>query len=256
MAKTLSDRYVQTGDAAVRERIRKKMENERFRKDWNRPLNGNKKPLIEILKDGAWKNEPCFLIGGGPSLRGFDFERLRGAGRVIAINKAFMDAPFADMLFSMDHRFYNWLRIGINKNMVGAKQKFAEFQGIKCWLDINNSFYDGIYFVVGKRGGDMAVSLEDGIPPGNNSGYAAIQIAMVLGCDPIYLLGYDMNHDNGVSHYHGGYPIAQREITVVRFRHKFERVADRILARTHVYNLNPNSGLRCFPFKTIDEVLK
>ena len=252
----LSDRYIQTGDPAVRKKIMEKMRNERFAKDWGKPLNGNKKPLINILSDNAWRGETCFLIGGGPSLRGFDFERLRGRGRIIAINKAFMDAPFADMMFSMDHRFYKWLRIGIRRNMDDAKEQFANFAGIKCWVDIDNAHYDDIYFVVGKRGAEMAVSIADGIPPGNNSGYAAIQLAMCLGCDPIYLLGYDMSHDAGVSHYHGGYPIAQREITVVRFRHKFESVAQRILKRTNVYNLNPDSALRCFPFANIDDVLK
>ena len=61
----------------------------------------------EILPDGSWSGRRCFIVGGGPSLKGFDFERLRGE-RVIAINKAFYDVPFADIVFAMDSPFLIW----------------------------------------------------------------------------------------------------------------------------------------------------
>ena len=61
--------------------------------------------------DGSWAGRRCFIIGGGPSLKGFDFERLRGE-RVIAINKAFYDVPFADIVFGMDRPFLDDIMCG------------------------------------------------------------------------------------------------------------------------------------------------
>jgi hypothetical protein len=71
-----------------------------------RHVNAPYNPLHEVLDDGAWEGEPCFIIGGGPSLKGFDFNRLRGQGRVIAINRALEYAPWADVVFFMDWKLY------------------------------------------------------------------------------------------------------------------------------------------------------
>ena len=34
--------------------------------------------LQRLLEDGAWAGRRCFIVGGGPSLKGFDFRRLKG----------------------------------------------------------------------------------------------------------------------------------------------------------------------------------
>ncbi|GAG00227.1 unnamed protein product, partial [marine sediment metagenome] len=30
------------------------------------------------MPDGAWNGKPCFIVGGGPSLKGFDWTKLNG----------------------------------------------------------------------------------------------------------------------------------------------------------------------------------
>lgn len=42
------------------------------------------------------------IVGSGKSLTGFDFERLRGLGTIIAVNDAAKSIPFADMWFTLD----------------------------------------------------------------------------------------------------------------------------------------------------------
>lgn len=55
-----------------------------------------------------WRGETVFILGGGPSLRGFDAERLRGR-RVIAVNEAGLSmCPWADIMFWADLRFAYW----------------------------------------------------------------------------------------------------------------------------------------------------
>ena len=49
-------------------------------------------------------------------------------------------------------------------------------------------------------------SARDTLAHGNNSGYAAINLAVHLGAARIVLLGYDMGNDGKVSHFHEGYP--------------------------------------------------
>jgi hypothetical protein len=36
------------------------------------------RPVSEVLPSGCWKGERCVILGGGPSLRGFDFSVLDG----------------------------------------------------------------------------------------------------------------------------------------------------------------------------------
>ncbi len=213
------------------------------------------RPLHAVLADGAWSGEPCFIIGGGPSLRDFDFERLRGRGRIIAINKAYIDVPFADVVFFMDYQpFYQ----RIYKGDFGpeALQKWKEFQGYKVFLNIMGRRLEDVYSVrsLGRVG--LSNSLKMGIYHGNNSGVGSIGLAVALRANPIYLLGIDGRFEGGLSHYHGGYGRPVRETVVRSFIRDFERIS-RFIRRTRyrVINLNPRSAIGCFKFSSVDEVL-
>lgn len=59
-----------------------------------------------------WPGETCFIVCGGPSLRGFDFKRLRGR-KVIAVNSSIFSAPFADALVFGDGRWWGWHKAAV-----------------------------------------------------------------------------------------------------------------------------------------------
>jgi len=42
--------------------------------------------LIEVLPDNSWKDEDCYIIGGGPSLKRFNWSLLKGK-KTIGINR-------------------------------------------------------------------------------------------------------------------------------------------------------------------------
>lgn len=208
-------------------------------------------PLSAALADGAWAGQPAFLIGGGPSLVRFDFERLRGRGRVIAINRAFEYIPWADMLFFMDWKFYK-----LCHDDPGRKALWDRFQGHKTFCNIMGRKLDDCYSIrsLGRHG--MSWSISKGVYHGNNSGHGALILALALGCRPIYLLGYDMNSDGaGRSHFHSGYGHRHSPATARSFIKDFDDLAKRIPKINYIFNLNPKSSLRSWPFKTIDEVL-
>jgi hypothetical protein len=243
---------VRSNDRRVREILKMK-------KDYRTtvPLS---RSVHRVLPDGSWKGQRCFLVGGGPSLKGFDFKRLVGE-RVIAINRAFLDCPFADLLFFMDkNRFHRWViegRLGDR-----TRRAFRDFKGLKVFLYMNHDIND-VWYVprAGRKG--IPVSLKDGIHHGTNSGYAALQIAICLEASPVYLLGYDMSHEvnekgKEVANYHEAYPEQPPEKTTHSFMKGFIDLSVDLSVKGHpvrIINLNPNSGLRCFPFGDIEEVL-
>jgi hypothetical protein len=213
-------------------------------------------PATSVLHDGAWAGQTCFIIGGGPSLLGFDFERLRGKGRIIVINKGYMSVPFADVLFFMDHAsFYAKIKRGtFGQEAITA---WAEFPGLKVFLNLMGRKVEDAYSIksLGQKG--LSSSIECGLFHGNNSGYGAIGLAVCLGANPIYLLGYDCKFKNGVSHWHGGYNYRQPESIFRSFKDDIDSLGKLIAAKgtTRIVNLNPDSALTSFPKSTIEKVL-
>jgi len=214
--------------------------------------------LWEVLPDGSWKNKPCFIIGGGPSLKDFDWSLLKGK-RTIGINRAFEKFE-PTIMFSMDMRYLKWV---LNDKYGDAvRDRFFSLRSYRVWLcTYTVKLPDYIYIVkVYKhyRAGLRAFtnSLKDGIGHGNNSGYAALNIAACLGANPIYLLGFDCKFNNGRTHWHEGHPVPQSEKVVNDFVRFFEKAAPIIRAMgIKVINLCPESALNCFEKKPISEVL-
>ncbi len=212
--------------------------------------------LAERLPDGAWQGQRCFIIGGGPSLKGFDFSRLRGE-RVIAVNKAYYDVPFADIVFAMDRPLLDLITSG--KLGENYRQAFESFWGMKVWLDLSGySYPPGVYSLPSAGEIGWTKSITQGLFHGQNSGYGALNLALVLGADPIYLLGYDCSKGPaGEKNYHNGYPSGGNPDAVNIFLKAFNAGAEMLKAIPHpkVINLNPQSALKCFPFGDVDKVL-
>ena len=207
---------------------------------------------VNGLRDGEWaddrgQGEPCFIIGGGASLKGFDFERLRGKGRIIAINRAYEHLPFADIHFFMDNRYYK---------RVQAEAAWQTFPGRKVYLNMSGYPVDkGIVSLhaLGRTG--LSTSMGQGLYHGNHSGVGAIGLAYCLGANPIYLLGFDCNKSDGASHFHDGYGAPTRDSVLEGFIKDIDALADLIKPTgTRIINLNPASAIRCFPFGKMDDI--
>jgi hypothetical protein len=151
-----------------------------------------------------WEPEPLlagatvFILGGGPSLRGFDFGRLRGL-RTIAVNQAAAHVAEQDLLFFMDT---NWWET--NAELVDR------WAGVPVTTSRNAR----------RRGPKLRQVLTTpgpGFPPGlvrrgRSSGHTAIGLAIALGARLIVLLGFDMRGEGTRSHFHDRY--VNRDIAV------------------------------------------
>jgi len=217
-----------------------------------------------------------FIIGGGPSLLGFDFTRLRGK-KTIAVNKAVFYAPNPDYFITHDLTFFK--KIDLNK--------FSQIQTTKYLIlcpvtfryteIIKDRIYDRRPYPESPWGYDYDIRLinfiiiskeEKGIGfnwddfrHGENSGYSALQFAVIMQFNPIYLLGFDMNVHPGVAHWHEGYgeDPAQVQKRLDYYYHNFYTGLQELKNKKpwiEIYSLSPRSSLNnIIPYKDMDEVL-
>lgn len=202
----------------------------------------------EWMKD-CHKGEDVFILAGGPSLQGFDFKRLRGR-TVIAVNFSIMHWPEAQYLVGLDAKFFTGLRAeGIDpykmdcRIIAGGSAAIRPMGNMSVVVVCNNPSLDPR-----KMYGPMSSTL------------VALNFAIISGAKRIFLLGVDQKYSSNSSEdgkgihfydkfYHGQYHREEEAYTrVAKAYRAFVGMAD-------IYNLNPDSGVTCFPFEKVDNVL-
>lgn len=189
-----------------------------------------------------WEGEAAFIIGGGPSIRDLDFERLRGKARTIAVNTAYKRAPWADVLFWSDKRWLDWNHADLHEfrgqYMVSRKTPHLPTPRPVKVLD----YYPNRF------------AYESTAVGGWCSGSSAINLAYHFGARVIILLGFDMK-TNGNWHDLHKLP-AEPDQHRIKFIPAIERMAPHLRnANVIVLNTCAESGLRCFPFADLEELL-
>jgi hypothetical protein len=137
-----------------------------------------------------WKGEEAFIIGGGPSLRGFDWSLLIDE-HTVGCNNAFRLGPevckivvFCDKKFILGEQgrpregFYDMLSVFPNSVITNDTQLRYRPEKWILWMQ------------------RRPVGLHhDALGYNANTGAAAINVAILLGATTIYLLGFDMHLD-------------------------------------------------------------
>lgn len=145
---------------------------------------------LSSLKMGQWKGQPAYVVGGGPSLSGFDWSLLAGRRNVVAINGAIKTCPWASFFFTEDLRVIE---------LYHKSPEWHTFQGVKVFHALKPSFaaraleLDSSIQIIDRKREDKfwSRSFEDGLSISSNSGVGALNLVHLLGADPIYLLGFD-----------------------------------------------------------------
>ena len=192
-----------------------------------------------------WKGETVYIIGGGPSLVDFNWNSLNGK-RTLAINKAITTYPNADALYWTDTRFYFW-----------HKKEVDNYAGLKFTIKYKEGYTDDILIL--NKGNSVGLSEStDSLCHGNNSGYAAINLAFLLGAKRIVLLGYDMKNNGRQGHYHDGYPVPAigDKVYKEQFMPGFQSLAHELDKKgVKVYNASMHSELTVWPKISFSEAL-
>lgn len=129
--------------------------------------------------------QTVFIVGGGPSLFGFDFEMLRGRN-CIAINSGVNELPFANLLYFRDHHWFN-----------------REFEAVERFAGFVVTSSLGAWANSPERLKLIRVNTKE-IPRARTSGQQCVSLALVMGAKRVVLLGFDWNREGG--HYHERYP--------------------------------------------------
>jgi len=213
-----------------------------------------------------WAGDTAFIIGGGPSLRGFPVDRLRGRGRVIVINRMVLPAeewpgvPWADVLHFADCSF--WVRF---RDQILPIWQDGRITTLCNGFMLENGevkraeIYPGDGLLRLARAPRLGLSSDPRrLSHGSSSGYSAINLAYLFGATRIVLLGFDLKFDGDRTHTHEGYGVRQATLQHQLSVHAgaFPFLVEPLGFRgVQVLNASPDSALECWPKIPRDETL-
>lgn len=200
-----------------------------------------------------WDDRPVFIVAGGPSLRGRDLSGLRSRGWVLGVNRAADTVP-CDASTSLDGLF-------IGRYKPRLEQWIAKGQQVYLCVDPDHRKppVAGAVYLLRQRFEDAGAWSADPrkIVNGANSGYAALNIALLKRARTVYLLGFDMvppAKPRLGRHWHDGYPWSKSYSsgTYERWVRYLDEAARQLPQGVEVLNANPASAVRGFPFTTYE----
>jgi hypothetical protein len=199
-----------------------------------------------------WDDRPVAIVGNGPSLKGFDVERLRPF-HVLAVKGAMFNIPFAKAGFGLDiPRYHEW------REILGTLS-YPVF-----WATVQVKFLGELPHAKNLqviRRVDISDLSDDpsAICSGGTSGFGAVNLAWLKRGRRMLLLGFDYNADQGGYTDRRAY-VEQRPqdqdrwIAWAKNFNKLKRRTD-ALGLT-IVNASPTSRITAFPRMDIDAALK
>lgn len=212
------------------------------------------KPDIDAAQ---WNNE-AFIVGGGPSLIGFDWGNLEGKF-IIAINRAYEVLPDAQIVYFTDNDYWERHKVEMKKHKgmlcrgrIARRPDIVDPDVTEFQLQPQPSGWSDQY-------GELY--------HGSNSTYACIQLAAQLGFNKIRLLGIDMKHNGvynrgkknnlGVTHWHNGHRRTDPSTAYKMFMGHYSKMVPLAKQRgVEIININTSdkTALTHFPVKSPEEV--
>ena len=196
-------------------------------------------PEVDVSRETVprlWPGETVVCLGTGPSLTYADLTACRGQARIIAINDAYKVAPWADVLYAADQKWWGWHQ-GC-PGFAGRKYSLAPTR-VAGVVSLRNTGRQGLEADPGA------------LKTGHCSGYQAINLAVHLGAARIVLLGYDLQGD----HYFGSHPDKTAPPFALCLGSFPALVEPLAAAGISVVNCSRATALRCFPLGTLATAL-
>jgi hypothetical protein len=147
---------------------------------------GNAEGTYEGLIN-CWKNESCYVIGGGISGRGFNLSKLNDC-HTITVNHMIEYYDNSEFHFWQDQRF-----LRITKYPMDKYKGTCIYHNNNAWIPENNNFY----LFKSRNSNDKHIDLDirKGLFGRVLTGVAAVHLALITGALKVYLIGID--HHNG-----------------------------------------------------------
>lgn len=200
-----------------------------------------------------WPGETAVILGGGSSLKPEDVRFCQGKARVIAVKEAHLLAPWADVLYAGDAKWWRGYR--------GA----PTFAGLKYTIeqDPNEEAigdWPGVRILrnTGQHGLERDPT---GLRTGYNSGYQALGLAVHFGVARVVLLGFDMwRGPSGDQNWFDRFPHLVQSHHVPSpyplFQQAFASIVEPLKqAQVEVVNASRWTMLTVFPYLSLEEAL-
>lgn len=183
-------------------------------------------------------------VGAGPSL---DKEQADAIGElwvngaiVIAVNRAYEMVPLCNIVYVADGKACEAWALDIRKATADSAIIFT-----------TSNYRDAVRLIGGNGPG---LNLSPGVVNyGGSGGYQAINLAYHLGAEKIILAGYDYQHTDGKTHFHGDHPEGWANFGSPEERGgSFHRLAEDLWWRgVEVINCSKATSLTCFKRGTL-----
>lgn len=200
-------------------------------------------PTTDLAIPPMWAGRTVVIAASGPSLAQAQLDAAAAARprpvRVV-VNTTFRRWPDADMLYACDGRWWD------------VHDGAPDFRGER-WTQ-----HAGAAAKWGLRRVRAAVGLELSFDPtrigtGANSGFQALNIAILARAARVLLIGFDMGSPDGKAHWHGDHPAKlnnPNDEAFANWRQAFGNAAAALRAARHpveIVNCSAWSALDCFP---------
>jgi hypothetical protein len=220
----------------------------------------------------AWAGKTVVLLGAGPSLtmeqvRTAQAAHAQGLLHCIAVNDTYLVAAWADAHYAADAHWHRWHTEGVPKPVLGlsaeqVREMWAAFPGQKCTIQNSGATVadDAVHMLRNRDFPNNGVGLSTDpqvLVTGRNSGFQALNLAVLAGAKKIILLGFDgQPAANGATHFSGGhsrptppaaYPLYRQAMSAAEYA-----LAD--LGVT-VVNCSPGSAIDSFPKMALEAAL-
>ena len=196
--------------------------------------------LEKLIKEDVKNYRKRFIVcASGGSLTQEDVDYCKGKGTVIVINNTYQLAPWADILFACDTRWWQ------------AYPEALEFKGRKASIRYKHPEVE--YWPSENRINGLG---EDVIYTGGNSGHQSINLAYLLGASEIILLGFDMQFTDNKAHWHGDHErgLSQQHDFKGWIGHMNVLAGHLKKKGVQVYNCSRQTALECFERKDLEDV--
>jgi len=207
-----------------------------------------------------WPGAAVIVAATGPSLTPDVVEACRvahaaGTHRAIAVSDAWRVMPWADAMYSLDAKWWDHhkgapefrgVRWSAHDETHSQKRETAERYGIRL---VRGAAEPG--FSTDRRL----------IHYGGNSGFQAINLAIRFGAAVIVLVGFNLQHVDGRSHFFGDHPEGVRrsqQSPYERFLADFVAAEKRLrleARRPVIINATPATALTCWPVASLEDAL-
>lgn len=193
------------------------------------------------IVQNIWEGQTAVIFASGPSLTKNQIDIVRSKQcKTIAINRTIASAPWVDVHYFCDYKFYNWMKFSPDYDDVRAA--YSSFNGIAVTIAQQETHAKKLL-----RGHQFGLSENpEYLCTGGNSGYQAINLAFLLGAKTIILLGYDQQAVNGRCHHHKNHPGPTSPTIYDSMIHSWQYLEKDIRGKAKVLNCTPNSRIDCF----------